>query len=89
MHGQAFSELKMPYDAVVAADFADLECKASAKSVLFAQCVNSNGAAEICRYGKDYSMELWMKTDYTEKRSCETGHVRNTDPRAGWQQKYL
>ena len=24
-HGQAFSELKMPYDAVVAADFADQE----------------------------------------------------------------
>ena len=32
-HGQAFSELKMPYDIVVAADFADLECEASAKSV--------------------------------------------------------
>ena len=26
-------ELKMPYDIVVAADFADLECEASAKSV--------------------------------------------------------
>ena len=33
VHGQAFSELKMPYDIVVAADFADLECEASAKSV--------------------------------------------------------
>ncbi|MTR84822.1 hypothetical protein GMD50_07065 [Roseburia intestinalis] len=32
-HRQAFSELKMPYDTVVAADFADLECEASAKSV--------------------------------------------------------
>ena len=31
--GRAFSELKMPYDIVVAADFADLECEASAKSV--------------------------------------------------------
>ena len=33
VHGQAFSELKMPYDIVVAADFANLECEASAKSV--------------------------------------------------------
>ena len=33
VHRQAFSELKMPYDIVVAADFADLECEASAKSV--------------------------------------------------------
>ena len=32
-HRQAFSELKMPYDTVVVADFADLECEASAKSV--------------------------------------------------------
>ena len=30
---QAFSELKMPYDTMAAADFADLECEASAKSV--------------------------------------------------------
>ncbi len=30
---QAFSELKMPYDTVVVAAFADLECEASAKSV--------------------------------------------------------
>ena len=57
------------------------ECAGSAKA-------SYGGAAEICRYGKDYSMELWMKTDYTEKRSCETGQVRNTDPRAGWQQKH-
>ncbi|MBS5301976.1 MAG: hypothetical protein KHY39_13275 [Clostridiaceae bacterium] len=42
VHGQAFSELKMPYDIVVAADFADLECEASANSLLFAQRVNSN-----------------------------------------------
>ena len=27
VHRQAFSELKMPYDTVVAADFADLECE--------------------------------------------------------------
>ena len=33
VHRQAFSELKMPYDTVVVADFADLECEASAKSV--------------------------------------------------------
>ena len=33
VHGQAFSELKMPYDTVVVTDFADLECEASAKSV--------------------------------------------------------
>jgi len=33
VHRQAFSELKMPYDTVVAAYFADLECEASAKSV--------------------------------------------------------
>ena len=33
VHRQAFSELKMPYDTVVAADFADLKCEASAKSV--------------------------------------------------------
>ena len=26
---RAFSELKMPYDTVMAADFADLECEAS------------------------------------------------------------
>ena len=31
--GRAFSELKMPYDTVVVADFADLECEASAKFV--------------------------------------------------------
>ena len=30
---RAFSELKMPYDTVVVADFADLECEASTKSV--------------------------------------------------------
>ena len=30
---QAFSEVKMPYDTVVVADFADLECEASAKFV--------------------------------------------------------
>ena len=29
---RAFSELKMPYDTVVVADFADLECEASEKS---------------------------------------------------------
>ena len=41
--GRHVSELKMPYDIVVAADFADLECEASAKSVAgFAQRVNSN-----------------------------------------------
>ena len=33
VHRQAFSEPKMPYDTVVVADFADLECEASAKSV--------------------------------------------------------
>ena len=33
VHRQAFSELKMPYDTMVVADFADLECEASAKSV--------------------------------------------------------
>ena len=33
LYHTAFSELKMPYDTVVAADFADLECEASAKSV--------------------------------------------------------
>ena len=33
VHRQAFSELKMPYDTVVTAYFADLECEASAKSV--------------------------------------------------------
>ena len=33
VHRQAFSELKMPYDTVVVANFADLECEASAKSV--------------------------------------------------------
>ena len=33
VHRQAFSELKMPHDTVVAADFADLECEVSAKSV--------------------------------------------------------
>ena len=32
VHRQAFSELKMPYDTVVVADFADLECEASAKT---------------------------------------------------------
>ena len=30
---QAFSRLKMPYDTVAVADFADLECEASVKSV--------------------------------------------------------
>ena len=34
VHRQAFSELKMPYDTVVAADFADLECEASANPLL-------------------------------------------------------
>ena len=29
---EEFSELKIPYDTVEAADFADLECEASAKS---------------------------------------------------------
>ena len=33
VHRQAFSELKMPYDTVVAADFADLECGYRRKSV--------------------------------------------------------
>ena len=33
VYRQEFSELKMPYDTVVAADFADLESEASAKSV--------------------------------------------------------
>ena len=32
VHRQEFSELKIPYDTVLAADFADLECAASAKS---------------------------------------------------------
>ena len=32
VHKQEFSELKIPYDTVLAADFADLECAASAKS---------------------------------------------------------
>ena len=31
-HGLEFSGLKIPYDTVMAADFADLECEASAKS---------------------------------------------------------
>ncbi|RHS26253.1 hypothetical protein DWV69_03100 [Clostridium sp. AF12-19] len=29
---KSFSELKIPYDTVMAADFADSECEASAKS---------------------------------------------------------
>ena len=33
VHREALSELKMTYDTVVRADFADLECEASAKSV--------------------------------------------------------
>ena len=33
VYRQAFSELKMPYDTVVAADFVDLESEASAKFV--------------------------------------------------------
>ena len=33
VYGWAFSERKMPYDTVVAADFADPECEASAKSI--------------------------------------------------------
>ena len=33
MYGQEFSELKIPYDTMAEADFADLECEASAKSV--------------------------------------------------------
>ena len=33
VHGQEFSELKIPYNTVLAADFADLECEASARSV--------------------------------------------------------
>ena len=32
VHGQAFSERKIPCDTSVAADFADLECEALAKS---------------------------------------------------------
>lgn len=32
VHGQEFSEMKIPYDAVVVADFTDLKCEASAKS---------------------------------------------------------
>ena len=32
VRGQEFSELKIPYDTVMAADFADSECEASAKS---------------------------------------------------------
>ncbi|RHV25067.1 hypothetical protein DXB70_11185 [Clostridium sp. OM05-5BH] len=32
VHRQEFSELKIPYDTVLAADFADLECAASTKS---------------------------------------------------------
>ena len=32
-HRQKFSELKIPYNTVVAVDFADSECEASAKSV--------------------------------------------------------
>ena len=33
VHGQEFSELKIPYNTVVVVDFADSECEASAKSV--------------------------------------------------------
>ena len=33
VHGQEFSELKMPHDTVNVADFAALECKAAVKSV--------------------------------------------------------
>ena len=33
VRGQEFSELKIPYDTVMTADFADSECEASAKSV--------------------------------------------------------
>ena len=32
VHGYEFSELKIPYDTLLVADFADLECEASAKS---------------------------------------------------------
>ena len=32
VHRQEFSELKVPYDTVLVADFADLECEVSAKS---------------------------------------------------------
>ena len=32
VHRQEFSELKIPYDTVLVADFADLECEVSAKS---------------------------------------------------------
>ena len=42
VHRQAFSELKMPYDTVVAADFADLECEASAIRYWNEVRVNSN-----------------------------------------------
>jgi seryl-tRNA synthetase len=31
-YGEEFSELKIPYNTVVVADFADSECEASAKS---------------------------------------------------------
>ena len=34
-----FSELKIPYDTVETADFADLECEASAKSSYSAQAL--------------------------------------------------
>ena len=32
VHRQEFSELKIPYDTILVADFADLECEVSAKS---------------------------------------------------------
>ena len=32
VHGKEFSELKIPNDTLLVADFADLECEASAKS---------------------------------------------------------
>ena len=49
VHGQAFSELKMPYDTVVVTDFADLECEASAKSVA------------VCATREQYPPALEMK----------------------------
>ena len=39
---EAFSELKMPCDAVVAADFDDLECGASVHPLHFVQRMNRN-----------------------------------------------
>ena len=42
VHRQEFSELKIPYNTMVAVDFADLECEASAKSVTVCARRNSN-----------------------------------------------